>query len=154
MTFTATAPRVVAAVSRDIQTRIRAILSGWELRFVRSGTELMHALDELRCDMMIVEVHFDASAAAAALRCALSREEGFPVVCVRGVRFGESGHAALDALRMALGAVGAHEFIDLLKYPDDEPGNAGVRAMLERLVPAIPMKRLAERVGFEPTVRY
>ena len=36
---------------------------------------------------------------------------------------------------MALGELGAQNFIDLLEYPDDALGNARVRAMLERLLP-------------------
>ena len=64
-----TSPRVVAAVSAGVRRRISAILQGWELRFVRAGSELVRALDEARCDLMIVEVHFnESSAAAAALR--------------------------------------------------------------------------------------
>lgn len=127
--------RVIAAVSMDEQPRLRAILPGCELRFVETGSELVCALAEARCDLMIVEVHFDESAAVAALKCVLARNETFPVVCIRDVPFAKPEHAALDALRMALGGVGAHAFIDLLEYPDDEAGNVRVRARLERLLP-------------------
>jgi hypothetical protein len=127
-------PGIVAAAGRDVQRRIRAILPECELRFVHTGSELVRALDEAPCDMMIVEMHFDQSSAVAALKCALSRDETFPVVCVRGVAFAKLGRPALDALRMALGELGAQHFIDLLQYADDEIGNARVRSMLERLV--------------------
>jgi hypothetical protein len=128
------APRIVAAVSRDVQCRIRAILSECELCFVCTGSELVRVLDEAHCDMMIVEVHFDESTAVAALKCALSRDGTFPVVCVRGAPFAKLGRPALDALRMALGELRAQHFIDLLQYADDEIGNARVRFMLERLM--------------------
>jgi hypothetical protein len=36
---------------------------------------------------------------------------------------------------MASSELGAPHFIDLLQYPDDEKGNARVRAMLERVLP-------------------
>jgi DNA-binding NarL/FixJ family response regulator len=101
-----TSPRVVAAVTSDVKRRISAILRGCELRFVRAGSELVQALDEARCDLMIVEVHFNESSAAAALRCVLARGERFPVVCVREVHSDQPGYAALGALRMAAG-VGA-----------------------------------------------
>jgi hypothetical protein len=125
---------IVAAVSWDVQRRIRAILPEYELRFADTGTQLVRVLDEAHCDLMIVEVHFDESTAVAALKCALSRDGTFPVVCVRGVPFAKLGRPALDALRMALGELRAQHFIDLLQYADDEIGNARVRFMLERLM--------------------
>jgi chemotaxis response regulator CheB len=127
--------RVIAAVSADVQPRLRAVLRGFELRFVQSGSELVRALDEAQCDLMVVEVNYDESAAVAALKCVLSREATFPVVCVRNVPFAKLRHAVLDALRTALGAVGAHDFIDLLDYSADDSGNARVRAILERHLP-------------------
>src|SRR5688572_19101086 len=129
-------PRVVAAVGRDVQQRIRAILPECELRFVDTGAQLLRALDETRCDMLIVGMHFDESSAVAALERVLGRGETFPVVCVRGLPFTRGlGQGSLDALRMASDELGAQYFIDLLDYPDDALGNARVRAMLERLLP-------------------
>jgi len=130
------APRVVAAVSGDLQTRIRALLPGCVLRFVRTGSELVRALDEAHCAMLIVEVRFDESSAAAALRCVLSRQESFPVVCVREVRGGRPGHVVLGALRVTLGAVVARNFVDLAKHGDDDAGNARAREALMRLLAA------------------
>ena len=136
MSLPGAAPRVLAVVSDDIGARLRAILPGCEMRFVRTGRELVQALDEARCDLMIVEVHYDDSAAVAVLGCVLAREETFPVVCVRDVPAGILRHAVLDGLRTALGRMRADDFIDLLAYPDDESGNACVRALLGRLLPA------------------
>jgi hypothetical protein len=127
-------PRVVVAVSGDLQPRIRALLPGCMVRFVQTGSELVRALDEAQWAMMIVELHFDESAAVAALRCVLARKATFPVVCVRDVPFAKPGYAALDALRLALGAVVVGSFVDLVEHCDDEAGNARVRAMLERLL--------------------
>jgi hypothetical protein len=139
--------RIVAAVSRDLQRRIRSILPECELRFVRSGSELARELDEAHCDLMIVEVHFDESTAVAALKCALSRQASYPIVCLRGVPFAKLRGRALDALRMALGELGAQHYIDLLQYADDEIGNARVRSMLERL-----MLGAAGQRGFDAAV--
>jgi hypothetical protein len=102
-----------------------------ELRFVESRDELLHEIEH--CDMLILGAHFDESTAVAALERVVSRRERFPVVCVRGVR-SRYGKRSLHALRMALNELGAADFIDLLEYPDDEPGNARVRAMLEHLL--------------------
>ena len=128
------APRVVAAVSRRVQRRIRAVLPECELHFVQTGAQLARALDEERCDMVIIGAHFDSSTAVAAIEEILSRRETFPVVCVRGLPFRSLGPPAIKALRMALDELGAQNFIDLLEYPDDALGNARVRAMLERLL--------------------
>jgi len=128
-------PRVIVAVSHSVKSRIRAILPHCELRFVSAGSDLVRALDEARCDMMIVEVHFNESSAAPALRCVLARDETFPVVCVREVQCDRPPHAALGALRMAAG-VGAQAFVDLVDYPDSEAGNAGARAVLDGLLVA------------------
>lgn len=126
--------RVVAAVTGDLQPRIRALFPECDLRFVRSGTDLVRALDEARCEMMVVQVHFNESSAAAALMCVLAREDRFPVVCVRDVPDGKPAYAALNALRIVLGSIVARTFIDLVEHRDDEAGNARVRAMLESLL--------------------
>jgi hypothetical protein len=137
MTSPAGARRVVAAVSPDVQRRIRAILPGCELHFVHTGGELLRALEGERCDMLIVGSHFDESTAVAALERVLARGKTCPVVCVRGMPFASRlGKPTIEALRMASNELGAQHFIDLLQYSDEENGNARVRAMLERLLPA------------------
>lgn len=129
-------PRVVAAVGRSLQRRMGAILPDCELRFVETGAELARALDETSCDLLIVGLQFDQSSAVPALQRVLAREATFAVVCMRGLPFSLLGRPSLDASRLALSALGAHNFIDLLQYPDDALGNARVRAMLERLLTA------------------
>jgi DNA-binding NtrC family response regulator len=129
------APCVVAAVGRNVRRRIRAILPDSELRFVETGAELLRALDENACDLLIIGLHFDQSSAVQALQRVLARDETFPVVCVRGLPFSLLGHSSLEAARLALSELGAHNFIDLLEYPDDALGNERVRTMLERLLP-------------------
>ena len=115
--------RVVAAVSPDVEARLRAILPKCELRFVRTGAQLMRALDKAGCDLLIVGLHLDEWSALAALEGVLSREQTFPVVCVRGAP--------------SLSPPAGQNFIDLLQYADDALGNARVRAMLVRLLPGL-----------------
>jgi hypothetical protein len=126
-------PRVVVAVSPEVRPRIRAVLPACELRFVETGAELLGVLGDERCDMLIIGVHFEESTAVAALERALRGGELCPVVFVRGRRT-LYGERSLHALRMALDELGAENFIDLLRYPDDALGNARVQAMLERLI--------------------
>lgn len=126
---------MIVAVAAEARERLRAILSRSELRFVDTEEELLRELAEGRCDMLIVGAHFQESSAIAAMEHVFAREETVPVVCIRGKPFDlPLGKPALDALGMASRALGARNFIDLLEYPDDEAGNARVRAMLERLI--------------------
>lgn len=126
------ASRIVAAVSPGVRERICAIAPRGELCFAHTAEALLRELDN-GCDMLILGLHFDESTMVAALQRVRARAEAFPVVCVRG-RPSRLGQRSLSALRMALNELGAQNFIDLLEYPDDEAGNARVRATLERLL--------------------
>jgi hypothetical protein len=128
------AARIVAAVSPDVQGRIRAILADCEVRFVDTGAELARALDEAPCDLALVGLHFEESSALPALEQVFSREHNFPVVCVRGRPFQRLEERSLNGLRMALSELGVDNFIDLLQYPDDPAGNAHLAAALERVM--------------------
>lgn len=128
-------PRVVVAASAEGHRRLRAILPSCDLRLVGTEAQLLRELAEKRCDMLIVGAHFQESSAIGAIERVLARDNTVPVVCIRGKPFAMPlGKAALAALGMASRALGARNFIDLLEYPDDEAGNARVRAMLEGLM--------------------
>ncbi len=154
MTSPPAPPRIVAAVGREVQRRMRAMLPGCELHFAQTGSQLVRALDEAPCDIMLVEIHFDESTAVAALKCARSRNGSFPVVCLRSVPFAKVGPPALDALRTAMGELGPQFFIDLLQYSDDDAGNASVRAVLAQLAPgmrtATPPVEQAHQINAHP----
>jgi hypothetical protein len=128
-------PRVLAAVPREAEPRILSVLPQCNVRFVHTGEQLLRALEEGSCHMVIVGMQFDESTALAALERILARDDGLPVVCVRGMQ-SRLGKPAVDSARIALGALGAQHFIDLLEYPDDEAGNARVRSMLGALMRA------------------
>jgi len=128
-------PRVLAAVPREAEPRILSVLPQCNVRFVHTGEQLLRALDDGPCDMVIVGMQFDESTAVAALERVFARDETFPVVCVRGVR-SRLGKPAVESARVALGELGAQNFIDLLEYPNDEAGNARVRSMLGALMRA------------------
>jgi hypothetical protein len=136
-------PRVLAAVASEAQRRILAVLPRCNVRFVHTGEQLVHALEEERCEMIIVGTHFDESTAVALLERVLARAKAIPVVCVRGVPSSRLGPPALDTLRVALGELGVRDFIDLLEHPDDEAGNARVRAILEGVLEREPRLRRA-----------
>jgi hypothetical protein len=123
--------RLVAAVNPAVRRRIRKVAPKCELRFVENRDELLSEIEH--CDMLILGAHFEESTTVAALERVLARRDSLPVVCVRGVR-SRYGQRSLHALRMALNELGAPNFIDLLDYPDDETGNAQVRALIEHLL--------------------
>ena len=57
------------------------------------------------------------------------------LVCVRAGPFcNPLGEATLAALQTAAEELGINGFVDLPEFPDDDAGNARVRAMFERLV--------------------
>ena len=126
-------PRVLAAVPREAEPRILSVLPQCNVRFVHTGEQLLRALDEGPCHMLIVGMQFDESTAVAALERLFLRDETFPVVGVRGMP-SRLGKPAVDSVRIALGELGAQNFIDLLEYPDDDGGNERVRSMLQRLL--------------------
>lgn len=126
-------PRVIVAVTKDVRPRIAAILSDCELRFVDHAAELAAELAHSCCNMLIVGLQFDESSGMDALEQVLRQEHDFPVVCVRGRPFSRLGTPALQVAHVALGELGARNFIDLLEYPDDAAGNARVRALLHHL---------------------
>ena len=128
-------PRVLAAVPREAEPRILSVLPQCNVRFVHTGEQLLRALDEGPCHMVIVGMQFDESTAAAALERILARDDSPPVVCVRSVQ-SRLGKPAIDSARIALSELGAQHFIDLLEYPHDEAANARLRSMLGALMRA------------------
>lgn len=139
MSIPKSGPRVVAAVTQELQPRLRSILSGCDLRFARTGSDLVRALDEAHCQLMILEIHYDQAAAMAALICVVARQDVYPVVCVRAARFPERARTTLDALRLGVGAAVAPKLIELGEHRDDAAGNARVREMLEQAMSSEPV---------------
>lgn len=139
MSLAKSAARVVAAVTPELQPRLRAILSGCDLRFARTGSDLVRALEEAHCELMVLELHYDQAAALAALRCVVARQDTYPVVCVRAARFPRTAAGMLDRLRLGVGAAVAPKLIELVEHLDDAAGNAQVRAMLEHVMSSEPV---------------
>ena len=111
-----------------------AVVQGWDARYVESAASLVRALASEQHDLIIVGAHFDESNVIDALKQAVSQAQRTPVVCLRGTGFVSAlGAGTVEALRLASEALGAEDFIDLSRFPDDDVGNARVRAMIERL---------------------
>ena len=127
--------RVLIAVSPRAADRLGRILRGHRQEWARSLRELMDAVQGSSFDLVIVGAHFDGSRTIEALKTVRQHAPQAPLVCLRAAPFcNPLGGATLAALHTAAEELGIECFVDLLNFPDDDSGNARVRAMLERLV--------------------
>ena len=94
------------------------------------------ALEAPRYDAIAVGVYFDDSQMFDLVRAIRSHElhNEVPILCVRG----GPGFAAVTTrtLEMAVQALSADCFVDLLQFQDEPSGDAALRAALQRYVRA------------------
>lgn len=109
------------------------ILEGFAPEWCGSVDELRHALQCARFDLVVIGSRFDGSNAIEAVKAVVDQGQGAaPLACVRAAPFGVPlGEATLAAFKVAAAELGARCFVDVLQFPDDDAGNAEVRAMLE-----------------------
>ena len=111
------------------------ILAGWDITVAASLAEFSHASRCSHFDLVIVGCHFDGSRALDAVRTAMTKVPRVPLACVLAAPFSSAlGEGTVAAFHAAAEELGVDCFIDVLQLPDDEAGNARVRAMLERLL--------------------
>jgi DNA-binding NtrC family response regulator len=129
------AHRILIADTPEGDRRISAILSGYDLVFVRTMGEAQRALERERFALVLVGVHFDDSRMFDLLRHiqAASASAGCAMVCMRSHHFA-SPAITIEGLEIATKALGCNLFLDLTWYADDAPGNAAVRTLLEALI--------------------
>lgn len=120
--------KVLVADTPEGDRRISAVLSGYDVKFVRTLGEAQGALARERFDLVLIGVHFDDSRMFDLLRH-LQRST-FPVVCMRSHRF-SSPAITIEGLEIAAKALGCGLFLDLTWYADDPAGNDAVRNLLE-----------------------
>jgi DNA-binding response OmpR family regulator len=123
--------RVLVADTPEGDRRISEILSGWELKFVRTIGEAQGALAREKFDLVLVDVHFDDSRMFDLLRHL--QGSAFPVVCMRSHHFASTA-ITIEGLEIATKALGCTLFLDLTWYADDVTGNRAVRSLLEGLI--------------------
>ena len=127
-------PRVLMAVSPRAVARMRRILEGFRLECPGSLGELAHAMRGCSFDLVVVGSHFDGSRTIEALKTVRLHAPQVPLACVRAAPFcNPLGEATLAALQAAAEELGIDCFVDVLQFPDDDAGNAGVRALFDRL---------------------
>jgi len=127
--------RVLVADTAEGDRRIAAILSGYELKFVRTLEEARRALQDDGIDLVLIGVHFDDSRMFDLLRYVRANpgKVGRRVVCMRSQRF-VSTAITIEGLEIAARTLGCALFLDLTWYADDAQGNKAVRTLLEALL--------------------
>ena len=127
--------KILVADTPEGDHRISSILSGHDLRFVRTLAEAQRALAADGFSLIIVGVHFDESRMFDLLRYLQANGErpGCAVICMRSQQF-ESPALTIEGLEIAARALGCNLFLDLTWYADDATGNDAVRQLLEAVV--------------------
>jgi hypothetical protein len=127
---------LLVAVADDARARLAAILAGREIAFATTIEEVRERLRAQSVRALILGSHFDQSTALELLQTLSA--EARPVICVHAVPFGgRLGRSTFHAFRTACFALGARAVIDLLEYPDDDMGNARVRAAIDASLDAV-----------------
>lgn len=122
---------ILVADVPSMDGRYSAVFGGRPLVFVRAMEEACAALEARSFEMVVVGVYFDDSQVFDLVRSIRSHEthNEVPVVCVRG----GPGFAAVTTrtLEMAVKALAADAFVDLLQFPDEKSGDAALRAAVQ-----------------------
>jgi hypothetical protein len=119
-----------------MDARYSVALAGWTLAFARTMHEARATLAAQRCEAVVIGVYFDDSQMFDLVRAirADDFQNEVPIVCVRG----SPGYTAVTtrALEMAVKALAADAFVDLLHFADDQAGDAALRATVQRYIKA------------------
>jgi len=108
--------KILVADTPEGDRRISAILSGYDLVFVRTLGEAQRILGREKFALVLAGVHV-----------------GCAVICMRSQQF--LSHAiTIEGLEIAAKALGCNVFLDLTWYADDATGNGAIRSLLEALL--------------------
>ena len=128
--------KILVADLPSMDARYSAAFTGWPLVFVRSMEEASAALEAPHYDAIAIGVYFDDSQMFDLVRAIRGHDlhNEAPILCVRG----GPGFAAVTTrtLEIAVQALSADCFIDLLQFQDEKSGEAALRAALQRYVKA------------------
>lgn len=129
------APILIADVA-SMDARYFAALGGWSLAFARTMEEARATLATQRCAAVVIGVYFDDSQMFDLVRAirADDFQNEVPIICVRG----SPGYTAVTtrALEMAVKALAADAFVDLLHFADEASGDAALRTAVQRYLRA------------------
>jgi response regulator of citrate/malate metabolism len=122
---------ILVADVPSMDGRYTAALAGWPLVFVRTMREAHALLEDQRCSLVVIGVYFDDSRMFDLVRFVRNDDihNEVPIVCVRG----SPGFTAVTTrtLEMAVKALSADAFVDLLHFDDERAGEAALRAVVQ-----------------------
>jgi DNA-binding response OmpR family regulator len=129
------AKRILVADTPEGDRRLSAILSGYDVAFVRTLGEAQRALAREQFALILIGVHFDDSRMFDLLRHlqASASRAGCAVICMRSQHF-ISPAITIEGLEIAVKTLGCNLFLDLTWYADDAQGNGAVRSLLDALL--------------------
>lgn len=124
-------PSVLVGVDECARRRMRAVLSACRLTFVQTRRQLRECLAAEPFNLLLVGSRFDGGQALEAVRDAMDAGPPCPVVCVATGGW-ESAQKPWQytEFRSRCLELGAYDTLDLMRWRDDEHGNAFVRALL------------------------
>jgi len=126
--------KILVADLPSMDARYSAAFTGWPLVFVRTMEEASAALEAPHYDAIAIGVYFDDSQMFDLVRAIRGHDlhNEVPILCVRG----GPGFAAVTTrtLEIAVQALSADCFVDLLQFQDEKSGDAALRAALQRYV--------------------
>ena len=132
------APRtkILVAVVHDNRERLARVLEGHDLVFVDNGEDARACLEREPFGLVMVGVHFDESQMFTLLGDIRSHAKyrKVPILCVLGSWGRMLSEVAVQGLDHAVKALMANGFLNLLHFPDDEPGNARIRRIADYLI--------------------
>jgi hypothetical protein len=127
---------ILVADVPSMDARYAAAFAGSHVRYVRTMREADAVLAEQRCNLVVVGVYFDDSRMFDLVRAVRNDEvhNEVPIVCVRG----SPGFTAVTTrtLEMAVKALSADAFVDLLHFDDEPAGDAALRDVVQRYLEA------------------
>jgi len=126
--------KILVADLPSMDARYSAAFTGWPLVFVRTMEEASAALEAPHYDAIAIGVYFDDSQMFDLVRAIRGHDlhNEVPILCVRG----GPGFAAVTTrtLEVAVRALSADCFVDLLQFQDEKSGDDALRAALQRYV--------------------
>jgi len=121
---------ILVADVPSMDGRYAAALAGWPLAYVRTMREAHALLEHQRFSLVVIGVYFDDSRMFDLVRFIRNDDihNEVPIVCVRG----SPGFTAVTTrtLEMAVKALSADAFVDLLHFDDERAGEASLRAVV------------------------
>ena len=144
--------RILCAVAPDTEERVRRILAGHDLHFVRDLQAAEDALEKDDLGLVFVGARFDESRMFDLLDHIRKRAEHkkIPIVAaVVGVM--QLSKATVSGLAYATKIFGASVFVNLNDFADDETENTRLRLMVNALLlPPSIVPEVAKKLGLPP----